>query len=65
VLSEMMPKRRRVRVWLGATAIADYIAVPELAQDYEDAMCRRFSGLPITNEPFPALPDPATLQPLS
>lgn len=60
----MLIDRRRVRVWFGKTAIADYIAAPELAAQYQEAMRRRFAGLRVTNEPFPALPDPSTLQPL-
>jgi len=31
--------------------IFDYVADPELAQRYEDAMRRRCAGLRITNEP--------------
>ena len=61
---DMLNEGRRVRVWFGTTAIADYIAAPELAERYHDAMRRRFAGLRVTNDPLPALPDPATLQPL-
>ncbi|MFI5729869.1 hypothetical protein ACIA49_07065 [Kribbella sp. NPDC051587] len=62
--ANVMPERRRVRVWFGKTPIADYIAAPELAFRYQDAMGKRFAGLPITNEPLPPLPDPETLPPL-
>jgi hypothetical protein len=60
----MLNERRRVRVWFGTTVIADYIAVPELAERYQNAMRRRFAGLCVTNDRMPALPDPETLQPL-
>ena len=38
----------RVRVWFGEHAIADYQAIPELAESYAAAMSRRFSGLRVT-----------------
>jgi hypothetical protein len=56
---------RRVPVWFGATAIADYIAPEEQAEQYQDAMARRFGVLRITNEPFLDLPRPSDTQPLS
>ncbi|HEY3514517.1 MAG TPA: hypothetical protein VGL36_35385 [Kribbella sp.] len=49
-------RRRRVRVWFGEVAIADYIAEPALAQRYAEAMDRRFN-LPITNDPVPPATD--------
>jgi hypothetical protein len=61
----MLPERRRVRVWFGATPIADYIAAPEQAERFQDGMRRRFAGLRITNDHFPPVPDPSTLQPLN
>jgi len=42
---------RRVRVWFERRLIFDYVANPELAQRYEDAMRQRCAGLRITNEP--------------
>lgn len=44
---------RRVRVWFGRHAIADYTANAEAAGRFSDAMARRFAGLRITNEPIP------------
>lgn len=52
----MMIERRRVRVWFGEHAIADYVAAPALAAQYEAAMVRRFAGLRVTNEQLPDLP---------
>jgi len=57
--------RRRVRVWFGATAIADFIAPEEQAEQYQKAMTDRFGGLPITNEPFPDVPHLSDAQPLN
>lgn len=48
-------ERRRVRVWFGEHVIADYIATPDLADQYATAMGRRFAGLRITNDPLPAV----------
>ncbi len=42
---------RRVRVWFGRRLIFDYVADPDLARRYEEAMRRRCAGLRITNEP--------------
>jgi len=50
-------ERRRVRVWFGDHAIADYRANAELAERYVAAMEWRIAGLRITNEPMPE-PDP-------
>lgn len=44
----------RVRVWFGEHAIADYKAIPELAESYADAMSRRFAGLRVTRDVDPA-----------
>ncbi|GAA1554695.1 hypothetical protein GCM10009789_05170 [Kribbella sancticallisti] len=49
---QLETRYRRVRVWFGDTAIADYRAEPALAARYEAAMSRRFSGLRVTNEPL-------------
>jgi len=49
--SPMTNDVRRVRVWFGRRLIFDYLADPDLAQRYEDAMRRRFAGVRITNEP--------------
>jgi len=49
--SRSMERSRHVRVWFGRNLIFDYLADPELAQRYEEAMRRRFAGLRITNEP--------------
>jgi hypothetical protein len=49
--AEPTAPQRRVRVWFGRRLIFDYVADPELAQRYEDAMRRRCAGLRITNEP--------------
>lgn len=46
-------QRRRVQVWFGSHAIADYSADTDLAERYATAMTRRFPGLRITNEPIP------------
>jgi hypothetical protein len=48
--------RRRVRVWFGKCAIADYRAEPELAERYAAAMARRFASLRVTNDPLPGSP---------
>jgi hypothetical protein len=45
--------RRRVRVWFGSHVIADYRAEADLAERYEAAMARRFSGLKITVDDLP------------
>jgi len=45
------PRSRRVRVWFGRRLIFDYVAEPDFAQRYEEAMRRRCAGLRITNEP--------------
>lgn len=50
--------RRRVRVWYGGSTLADYIAAPEMAARYEEAMRRRFPSARVTNDPFPPVPDP-------
>jgi len=50
---------RRVRVWFGRRLIFDYLADPDLAQRYEDAMRRRFAGVRITNEPVATSRDQA------
>ncbi|MFF1821486.1 hypothetical protein ACFVWG_29560 [Kribbella sp. NPDC058245] len=52
-------------MWFGVTAIADYIAPQEQAEQYQDAMARRFGGLRITNEPFPDLPKTSDTPPLN
>ncbi|MDX6241992.1 MAG: hypothetical protein QOG10_6863 [Kribbellaceae bacterium] len=44
--------RRRVRVWFGEHAIADYRADPALTERYAAAMSRRFAGLRVTNDPL-------------
>jgi len=46
------PERCQVRVWFGATPIANYTAEPAAAARYEAAMRRRFAGLRVTNEPL-------------
>ncbi len=46
-------ERRRVRVWFGAHVIADYIAEPDLAARYEQAMRKRFAGLKVTSDSVP------------
>ncbi|GAA1558729.1 hypothetical protein [Kribbella lupini] len=57
------PQRRRVRVWFGEHAVADYCAEAELADRYAAAMTRRFAGLRVTSEPVSAA-DPGTGLPL-
>ncbi|MEU8227275.1 hypothetical protein [Kribbella sp. NPDC048915] len=42
---------RRVRVWFGAHTIADHTALAEQAEQYEQAMRRRFASLRVTSEP--------------
>jgi hypothetical protein len=44
-------KQCTVRVWFGAHVIAEHTAPPAQAAQYEQAMCRRFAGLRVTNEP--------------
>jgi hypothetical protein len=46
-----LPTERRVRVWFGEHLIADYVADPESAANYEAAMRRRFVSLRVTNDP--------------
>lgn len=50
--------RRTVRVWFGQHVIGRYTAEPALAERYQQAMRRRFAGLPVTNDPVgtPATP---------
>lgn len=55
-------ERRRVRVWFGQHPIADYIAEPELAERYAEAMGRRFAGLKVTTDVVPVTAPPS--QPL-
>jgi len=62
---EMPLQTRRVQVWFGTTAIADYIAPEEQANRYQDAMTRRFAGLRITNEPVSDCPSPTDARSLS
>lgn len=45
------PVNRRVRVWFGEHAIADYRGAEAPANHYAEAMERRFAGLRVTNEP--------------
>jgi hypothetical protein len=40
-----------VRVWFGATTIADHTAAADQAAQYEEAMRRRFASLRVTSEP--------------
>ncbi|WP_328990312.1 hypothetical protein OG394_29180 [Kribbella sp. NBC_01245] len=49
-------KRVWVRVWFGEHVIADYTAVPDLADRYASAMGRRFAGLKVTSDPVPLAP---------
>jgi len=49
-------QRRHVRVWFGSHVIAHYVADPEHAARYAEAMDRRFAGLKITNDPVPSPP---------
>ncbi len=48
---EIPASHRRVRVWFGATTIADHTAAPDQAAQYEEAMRRRFASLRVTSEP--------------
>ena len=48
---EIPASHRRVRVWFGATTIADHIADVDHAAQYEEAMRRRFASLRVTSEP--------------
>ncbi len=50
-----MQPRRRVRVWFGEHAIADYTAEQALAERYAAAMARRFAGLRVTLVVVPPL----------
>jgi hypothetical protein len=52
-------ERRRVRVWFGKHVIAQYVAEPALAAQYEQAMRRRFAGLKVTNNLVGAAADPS------
>jgi hypothetical protein len=48
---EIPASHRRVRVWFGATTIADHTAAADQAAQYEEAMRRRFASLRVTSEP--------------
>lgn len=48
---EIPASHRRVRVWFGATTIADHTADVDQAAQYEEAMRRRFASLRVTSEP--------------
>lgn len=49
-------ERRHVKVWFGEHVIAQYVADPEHAERYAEAMGRRFAGLKITIDRLPPLP---------
>lgn len=51
----------RVRVWFGTHVVADYVAEPQAAARYADAMRRRYAGLHVTCEhaAFPGEPLPS------
>jgi len=38
----------RVRVWFGTHVVADYVADPQSAERYAEAMRQRFAGLRVT-----------------
>ncbi|WP_433013785.1 hypothetical protein [Kribbella sp. CA-294648] len=48
---EIPASHRRVRVWFGATTIADHTTDADQAAQYEEAMRRRFASLRVTSEP--------------
>lgn len=58
---------QRVRVWFGAHVVTEYVAAPERAAQYAEAVGRRFAGLRVTVDDVPAAhvagggPSPAAL----
>lgn len=52
-VNERTLEMRHVRVWFGQHVIASYVAEPELAATYANAMGRRYAGLKVTNDPVP------------
>jgi hypothetical protein len=55
-------RQQRVRVWLGSHCIVDHITAPDLADEYAEAMGRRYTSCRVTSEPLPELPiDPPPL----
>ncbi|WP_405058618.1 hypothetical protein OG474_38635 [Kribbella sp. NBC_01505] len=55
---DVLPQRRRVKVWFGEHAIAEFINEQAVADRYADAMRRRFQSLRVTNE---SIPDDSTV----
>lgn len=45
---------RWVRVWFGAHVVTEYVAAPERAVQYAEAVGRRFAGLRVTVDDVPA-----------
>jgi hypothetical protein len=50
--TEAEADRRRVRVWFGEVAIADFRGSASQADRHAEAMRRRFPSLPVSNEPL-------------
>lgn len=42
---------QRVRVWFGEHVVVEYVAEPVRAEQYVEAMGRRFAGLRVTVDP--------------
>jgi hypothetical protein len=58
----------RVRVWFGQHVVAEYVAAAQFAEEYAEAIGRRYAGLRVTVETQlgqPGVsPTPVTSQPL-
>lgn len=53
-----------VKVWFGKHVIGEYVAEPELAHRYAEAMDRKFAGLEITTDVVPPGVEPERALPL-
>lgn len=49
-INDTCASSERVRVWFGAHVLADYVADPQTADRYAEAMRQRFAGLRVTCE---------------
>lgn len=53
-----------VRVWFGAHVLAEYVADPQTAERYAEAMRRRYAGLRVTCEHADSPGTPLPSEPL-
>jgi hypothetical protein len=69
-VSPSLTSSQRVRVWFGRYVVADYVAAAQQAEEYADAIGRRFAGLRVTvddpansesNDPVAAAASPRPL----